>query len=255
MCIQRDITDFKSLQKNVGESDNYTQAGQLMPQISHDLKNALTALQVGLDLMKGKIPQFARLLELMALQVDHMNQLLESMLTLSRTGIEPGIKRLWPLEELIEPPVHLLSLLAARNNIEIVTHLQRSSLTIPGNILQIHEVFLNILKNAVESMASSGEIHISVIPGATEVAFRITDQGRGMSQELLARLNTEPLTTKKQGHGLGLPISRRIINDHQGKLTISSMEGRGTIVEVVLPKALNLPVPVATPSEAHWIPG
>ena len=98
------------------------------------------------------------------------------------------------------------------------------------------QVFFNILKNALEAMADGGLIAMSITNDDDTVAVRIADSGEGMSVERLAHLFEPYRTTKEGGTGLGLMITKRIVNDHGGTIDVESEVGHGTVFTVRLPR-------------------
>ena len=100
---------------------------------------------------------------------------------------------------------------------------------------QIKQVFLNILKNAMEALPHGGNIHIhlDVQEGYQRVIF--TDNGSGMTDDVLQRIGEPFHTTKPDGNGLGIMIVHRIMESHNGRIVIRSEEERGTSVEISLP--------------------
>ncbi len=102
---------------------------------------------------------------------------------------------------------------------------------------QINQVFTNLLVNAAQAIETRGVIRIRTSPRQHEVVVEISDTGKGMSRETLARLFTPFFTTKPrgQGTGLGLSISRDIVTRHGGRIDVQSEPGRGTTFTVYLP--------------------
>jgi CheY-like chemotaxis protein len=124
---------------------------------------------------------------------------------------------------------------------------------VQGNESRLSQVFLNLLVNAVQSIPSVGQaeqhqIRISLREDPQGVRVTLQDTGLGIAPEVMQRLFTPFFTTKPigEGTGLGLTICRRIIENHQGQLTIESTPGHGTVVSVVLPVAATAPAPRPT---------
>jgi signal transduction histidine kinase len=100
----------------------------------------------------------------------------------------------------------------------------------------LKQVFLNILKNAIESMPKGGEIHISLRKkGEDECLISVQDQGCGIPEELFPRLGQPFYSLKEKGTGLGLMISYKIIKQHHGSITYQSKVNEGTLIEIRLP--------------------
>ena len=101
---------------------------------------------------------------------------------------------------------------------------------------QLKQVFINFLKNAIEAMKDGGVIQVQVRKdGEGHVLVRFVDQGCGISKERLARIGEHFYTTKEKGTGLGMTVSKRIIENHRGQMQVESMLGVGTTIEVQFP--------------------
>jgi signal transduction histidine kinase len=101
---------------------------------------------------------------------------------------------------------------------------------------KIEQVVVNLVRNAVQASGSGGEVHVSVGEDGDGPRVAIRDNGAGMPPEVLARLGEPFFTTKERGSGLGLGISRRIVEEHGGRLEVQSQAGHGTEVIVHLPR-------------------
>jgi signal transduction histidine kinase len=103
---------------------------------------------------------------------------------------------------------------------------------------QLYRAFLNIFINASQSMDNGGRIDIHAREDKEGFYIEIADTGCGISQENLNRIFNPFFTTKDKGTGLGLSIVRKIIEGHKGTIAIQSQEGKGTKVEILLPRQL-----------------
>ena len=101
--------------------------------------------------------------------------------------------------------------------------------------VQIKQVFLNILLNALQAMPAGGTIEVRMYAGGEFITTEIHDQGEGMPAEVKAQLFTPFFTTKPRGVGLGLSISQRITEGHRGAIRVTSQPGVGTTVRIELP--------------------
>jgi two-component system, NtrC family, nitrogen regulation sensor histidine kinase NtrY len=99
---------------------------------------------------------------------------------------------------------------------------------------ELLRAFINILKNAVQSIHDRGEIAVSVTRDARRIRIAFEDSGSGIAPELLPRVFEPNFSTRTEGMGLGLAITKKIIDDLDGKISIESTEGKGTIVRVEL---------------------
>ncbi|MBW1711142.1 MAG: hypothetical protein JRJ73_14890 [Deltaproteobacteria bacterium] len=101
---------------------------------------------------------------------------------------------------------------------------------------RLKQVFLNVIKNGIEAMDNKGTLSIKSQVLADEVVVSVADGGPGIPKEEIDKILTPFFTTKSHGTGLGLPVSKRIIEEHQGSsFTITSRQGQGTEVMITLP--------------------
>jgi signal transduction histidine kinase len=101
---------------------------------------------------------------------------------------------------------------------------------------QIHQVMLNLLLNALQAINQNGKITVSLESVGDTAVVQVTDNGRGIAPENLPNIFRPFYTTKGDGTGLGLSLARRIVEDHQGRIDVSSTVGKGTTFAVILPR-------------------
>ena len=122
---------------------------------------------------------------------------------------------------------------------------------VQGDPVELREVLVNMIYNAIDAMPSGGEVRVSTQESRERVVIHITDTGTGMTPEVKQRLFDPFFTTKgKAGTGMGLAVSFGIIRRHEGSIEVESEPGRGTTFKISLPKV----VPAALQSEAVGIP-
>jgi len=110
-----------------------------------------------------------------------------------------------------------------------------SNITVRGDREMLRQVLLNIIGNGYQAMPDGGRVTVEAESVAGAVRLRIADSGVGMSAETQGRLFEPFFTTKPRGVGLGLAVTKRIVEAHNGTITVSSEEGRGTEFTVLLP--------------------
>jgi signal transduction histidine kinase len=116
---------------------------------------------------------------------------------------------------------------------------------------QLVQVFLNLILNAVDATTRGGRIELRAEPVADGVAVTVRDDGAGIAQEHAARLFQPYFTTKKNGTGLGLFVSRKLVADHGGRIDFESQPGQGTTFRVCIPAAEQGPVDEARRDPSH----
>jgi two-component system, sporulation sensor kinase A len=141
------------------------------------------------------------------------------------------------IQELIYSVVRLLETQAIMRNIQIWVNISDHIPLVYGVENQLKQLFINLLKNAIESMDKDGEIHIKISARNDSVVIDLKDQGCGIPAERLKTLGEPFYTTKEKGTGLGLMVCFKIIEEHRGAIQFSSVENEGTRVEIELPTA------------------
>ena len=126
------------------------------------------------------------------------------------------------------------------NRIDIRKHFTDNNCIIKGNVSNLHQIFINLLYNAIQAVDEKGTISIETTNDDSNLIIIITDTGSGISNENLKKITDPFFTTKSpgEGTGLGLSITYNIIKEHNGKLLFESELGKGTIVKIILPQKI-----------------
>jgi signal transduction histidine kinase len=127
-----------------------------------------------------------------------------------------------------------LSLVRTPKHIKVVDATQHEP-KIEVDMEKIKRTFINIIKNAFEAMPTAGTLTVKSQRSGDDVEIAFTDTGTGMTQDVIEKLWTPFLTTKAKGMGLGLPVCKRIVEAHGGKISAKSSAGKGTTFTVTIP--------------------
>ena len=231
--ILRDITERKKTQELLLNSEKLNVAGQLAAGIAHEVRNPLTAIKGFLQLMESEFDGNNTYFEIIQSEMNRIELILNELLLLAKPH-ELKFEQV-DLLTLIENVKTLLNTQAIMNGIQMETIYNGGRLTIHGDRNQLKQVFINILKNAIEAMPGGGFVTIEVKPQQfNEVKILFKDTGNGMPNEILKRIGEPFFTTKVDGTGLGLMLSKQIVENHEGTIRFWSNQ-KGTVLEVVLP--------------------
>ncbi|XEC95440.1 ATP-binding protein [Paenibacillus tarimensis] len=233
--IIRDITERKKNEELLINSEKLYVAGQLAAGIAHEIRNPLTSLKGFLQLITSGRDATKHYYDIMKSELNRIESIVSELLMLSKPQIYELSYR--DARKIMEDTVILLEPQAILHDIELEASYDESPLWIYGVENQIKQVFINVLKNAIEVMPEGGKIKIGCIKTEHEVMIRIEDQGPGISEEQLTRIGQPFYTTKVKGTGLGLMVSYKIVDNHQGRIQAYSQVGVGTTFEIVLPYA------------------
>lgn len=231
--IAKDITEQKRTQELLHRSDKLTAIGQLAAGIAHEIRNPLTAIKGFTQLLKERAQHNTEYYDVILSELDRANLIVGEFLLLAK----PQLTHFRPasLEQILLMIITLLEPQAILHDVRIRTRFEPvPDVHIEEN--QIKQVLLNLLKNAIEAMPSGGELTIELERfEADQVRLRLVDQGEGIPEEQLQKLGDPFFSTKETGTGLGLMVSFKIIEDHGGKLNITSVVGVGTTIDLLLP--------------------
>lgn len=230
--ISRDITERRNTDELLRRSEKLSIVGQLAAGVAHEIRNPLTTLRGFVQLQRGKGNQ--QHLDIMLSELDRINFIVSEFLILAKPQAINFQKR--DLVYILQDIISLLASQANLNNIQFLFDFAPHIPLINCEENQLKQVFINIIKNGMESMPNGGEIRIQIGNLVTDdVMVRIVDQGCGISEEQLARLGEPFYTNKETGTGLGLMVSQQIIANHKGSMHFESELKKGTTVEIILP--------------------
>ncbi|MFP7300070.1 ATP-binding protein [Neobacillus niacini] len=233
VIISRDISERKQAEEILLQSEKLSIVGELAAGVAHEIRNPLTTIKGFVQLYKWENGA-DEINDLLLSELARIETITSEMLTLGK----PQAVQLHRtnLRELVENTLELLSPQAHLENIQFNLSVEESPFFITGEKNQLKQVFLNVLKNAIESMPEGGNIHINLQKGEErECVLTVVDEGCGIPEELLPRLGEPFYSLKEKGTGLGLMICNKIIKQHHGSITYQSIAQQGTTVEIILP--------------------
>ena len=243
VCVARDLREAKKLQAKLLEAEKLAAVGMLGAGMAHELNNPLMGITGLVSLVKGKLEasdQKRRLLEDAERELKRCSKLVTDVLTYARPGFQQAMESSVQVdcEEVIRQSVALLADRLEKRQVTVSTQCAGGLPKIWGNVNQLEQVFVNLIANAADAMATSPRkaLTISLRSTPVYVEVRVADTGMGISPEHLPKIFNPFFTTKAvgQGTGLGLSITRSIIEAHQGQMEITSHVGQGTEVLVRL---------------------
>ena len=246
VLVLNDLTPARQIEQHVRQLDRLASIGTLAAGMAHEIKNALVAGKTFVDLLLEK-NQDAELVEVVRREISRIDAIVSRMRKFAGPA-RPAFSEV-RLHEVLD---HSLRLVQPQLEGKLVS-LNRSFLASPdvlhGDDYQLQQAFVNLFLNALEAMGPSGTLSVAteiLPPGAAparladaadrpQLRLTITDNGIGVSPENMARLFEPFFTTKPNGTGLGLLITRRIIQEHRGIITVQSEPDKGTAFQIVLP--------------------
>jgi two-component system sensor histidine kinase PilS (NtrC family) len=240
--IFQDLTEMKTLEAELRLKDRMAAVGELSAGIAHEIRNPLAAIAGSVQVLKKSTalnPQEQRLMSIILKESERLNKSIADFLRF----VKPQEKR--PAEfDIAASLAETLDLL--RNSPELAANhtiedeILPPSYTIIGDSDQIRQVFWNIARNAVQAMPNGGTLRVTAVAAADHYNITFSDNGRGMNEADQRRLFQPFRTNFPTGTGLGMAISYRIVQEHGGRIEVSSHEGTGTSITVSLPSSATM---------------
>ena len=247
------LRENRKLQERLNEAEKSSLLGRFAASVAHEVRNSLNFINLSIDQMRAKRGEERTARELdrnlgnIKEELNRLNRLVNEFLAAGRQA--PPKLAPCDLRAMVRDAVTLVEKQAKTQDIKITTALAEDLPEIQADAAQMKTCFLNILTNAVQAMPDGGRIRITAErvrkPDDHEsLEVRFADTGPGIPAEEREKVFAPYFSTKTTGFGLGLAITRKIVEDHGGRIYVSGGATSGVEMVVELP----LPSPVARPA-------
>lgn len=230
--FQSYINAITSMYEDMRQKEKLAVIGQMATAIAHEIKNPLSSLKGFTQLQQEKDKGDEQYYPIMLNEIDRINAIVNDLLILGKPNT--AIKKPKNIEEIIQYVLSVIDPHAQRKDIEIILDMKTSPVLLCDEN-QLKQVFINLIKNAMEAMPEGGTVTIRNQAQNSVVQVSVIDDGCGIEPEKLAKLGEPFYTTKQGGNGLGLMVTKKIIEEHGGSIVIDSELGKGTNVTIKLP--------------------
>ncbi|MCY7894313.1 sporulation two-component system sensor histidine kinase KinE [Bacillus vallismortis] len=239
LAIFKDVTERKELEERLRKSDTLHVVGELAAGIAHEIRNPMTALKGFIQLLKGSVAgDYALYFNVITSELKRIESIITEFLILAKPQAIMYEEK--HVTQIMRDTIDLLNAQANLSNVQMHLDLMDDIPPIYCEPNQLKQVFINILKNAIEVMPDGGNISVTIRTlDQDHVLISLKDEGVGMSEDKVRRLGEPFYTTKERGTGLGLMVSYKIIEEHQGEIMVESEEGKGTVFHLTLPVRQN----------------
>jgi len=248
VLLVKDMSRLKEMQEFFSTSENLSHMESLALGMAHEIRNPLGGIRASAQLLRQELenPEQKEYLDVVIEEVDRINRLIERMMDFTRPR-ELNIKAT-NIHKVLKDITLLEQEAMAKKNIRLEQVYDPSLPPIQADEDQLKQVFFNLIRNAIEASFDKGKIQLvtrvstgysiktspSANPGQN-IVVEIVDSGTGIGESDMKNLFTPLFTTKSKGSGLGLPISLKIVENHGGKIKITSERGLGSTAQVFLP--------------------
>lgn len=238
MYLIKDLTQIKQLQAEVQRKDKMAAIGNLAAGVAHEVRNPLSSIKGYASYFKSLFSDDSEnraAADVLINETERLNRVITELLEISKpSDIKPKIVKIKTIFEttlrLIQPDSNTQTkpdiMLEIADDIE-------SIYVDPDRFVQ---VLMNIYLNSIQAMPDGGILKTEITHVKDNIIIKITDTGKGMSTETKNQLFNPYFTTKKTGTGLGMAIVLKIIEAHNGKISVSSEKGKGSVITIQLPQ-------------------
>jgi signal transduction histidine kinase len=236
-------TDLERSRVQLLSSEKLASLGKLAASIGHEIRNPLTSLEMRLFSIRqavGDNPDLEDDLRVVSEEIAHLESIVRNFLEFSRPpALNPGTHS---VSRLLDKTLELCHHWLEERNITVVRQEERDLPPVKADSEQIKQVFLNLLRNAVEAMDEGGVVHVSVSKGMGRgghrmAIVRVRDSGSGIPPAVRDRILEPFYSTKPDGTGLGLCIAARIMALHGGRLELEPPGEQGATFAIWIPVA------------------
>ena len=246
--LEKEVThrtaQLESIIKKLAESEQIAALGLIAAQITHEVRNPLTGLQLYAFHLQEKIlnklePKEANLLDKLCSSIDHLIKTVDRILSFERP-IALQRERL-SLNAMCEDALALIEDRVLSKSIQVVMQFDASLPDCFVDAASMKSALLNIFVNSIEALSDNGRLIIRTERATdTEICgpaiyLTVADTGCGMTEEQLKKVFNPFYTTKSSGLGLGMTVAQKVVTLHEGTIKIDSRVGHGTTVKIAIP--------------------
>jgi hypothetical protein len=220
----------------MSRAEHLATLGELAAGLAHEIRNPLAGIAGVIEIISRDLPVTSPargMVKDVRLEINQINRILTDLLEIARP--HPPMMMRSNLNTTVEHAVMLARQQVLSQPIKIELKQAPELGEVEHDSDQIHQVLLNLLLNAVQAIESAGTVRVAIGSQDGCACVTVSDTGRGIPEQQLAQIFRPFYTTRGNGTGLGLSLTRRIIEEHHGRINVSSVVGKGSSFEVLLP--------------------
>ncbi len=233
----RDAETRRRLQSQLDVSARLAAISRLTSGVAHEIKNPLNAIAVHLEILRTKLEsqggEGRTEIETIAREITRLDRVVKTFLDFTRP-IEPRIREV-EMASLVREILSLVEPAAARQQVRIEFQAEPEEILLQGDRDLLKQSILNVVMNGIEAMKDGGALRVRARAEGGECVLEISDEGPGIPEEIRDRIFQLYFSTKGKGSGIGLAMTFRIVQLHNGTIDFTSEPGRGTTFRMQFP--------------------
>lgn len=243
---------IEEIEEYLRQADRLAVIGEMTASLAHEVRNPLGSIRGAVDILRDELPADSKQSEFFSILVEEterLNRVVENYLNFAGKPRYSEIR--FDVREIIRSSELLLKNRAQKNGITFQSHLPESPVFLRSDPLQLQQIMVNLLLNAIQVLPDGGNIKIDCFMDVPETGssplsgnqkdpsenlnINISDNGPGISEAELENIFKPFFTTRDEGTGLGLAIVRRICDQNKWQIKVNSEEGEGTTFSLIIP--------------------
>lgn len=233
----RDITRRSEMQSQLNQAEKLAELGRLVGVMAHEVRNPLAVIQMSIGYLENQLdnsaPKVKKHLQTIQEEIERANKIIQDIVVYTK----PPASHYERINVNTQVRLALARALMESDgrNIEVIKNIDKNSITVEMDKEHLQQVLQNLLKNACQAMPAGGRLTVSSSSYLTFAEIRISDTGDGIPEDKVDKIFEPFVTTKRDGMGLGLFISRRLVERYQGEIVVQSRRGEGTTFVIRFP--------------------
>jgi len=232
-----DLESVRELESELELSRRLAAIGRLTSGVGHEVKNPINAIVVHLELLRNKLSgpdaRAMRHLEIIESEIQRLDRVVQTLVDFSRP-VELQLKE-QDLRRIVSGVLMLASAELETHNVRVSSHMPERPLTAKVDADLIKQAILNVVLNGAQAMSQGGDLHVTLREDGRMAAIEISDSGSGIPDDIRAKIFDLYFTTRKDGSGIGLAMTYRIIQLHNGSIDVQSEQNIGSTFTLKLP--------------------
>jgi signal transduction histidine kinase len=232
-----DLESVRELESELELSRRLAAIGRLTSGVGHEVKNPINAIVVHLELLRNKLSgpdaRAMRHLEIIESEIQRLDRVVQTLVDFSRP-VELQLKE-QDLRRIVSGVLMLASAELETHDVRVSSHMPERPLIAKVDADLIKQAILNVVLNGAQAMPQGGELHVTLREEGRMASIEIADSGTGIPDDIRAKIFDLYFTTRKDGSGIGLAMTYRIIQLHSGSIDVQSKQNIGSTFTLKLP--------------------